>query len=171
MGKVVGMPLPSRPQITPLEITRASGAAWLEGIAQADSLRYDAPTESNMQGSPYRHSLQGFVPNSSPEMQRIVAAMNGRRFLVAFQDKNQRWRLLGNSNQLGARFFCNMQITNNADGTSGFSFSFSLTSTELLPELLTHPVDDVQVFAIQNNYELITYASARASIDKLLRTP
>lgn len=168
VGKVVGMPQPTRPQIAPLEISRSVGANWLAAIAQADSLRYEAPTDNSAQGSPYRHTLQGFVPNSSPEMQSILEHMNGRRFLVAFQDKNQRWRLLGNSNTLGARFFCNMQITANADGTSGFSFSFTLSSIHLLPELLVHPVNDVQVYAIQNNYTLTTFASAKATIDRLL---
>lgn len=168
---VLNMPRADRPQVTPLEITRAANTQWFEGIAQADSLGYEAPSEFTKNGTPYGHQLRGFVPNCSPEMERILAAMNGRRYLVAFQDKNERWRLLGNSNSQGARFNCSMQITANAEGISGFAFSFSLASTNLLPELLLHPADDVQVYAIANGYTLTTYAAARATIDSLLQLP
>lgn len=168
---VLSMPRADRPLVTPLEITRAANTQWFEGIAQADSIGYEAPSEITKNGTPYGHQLRGFVPNCSPEMERILAAMNGRRYLVAFQDKNERWRLLGNSNSQGARFNCSMQITANAEGISGFAFSFSLASTNLLPELLLHPADDVQVYAIANGYTLTTYAAARATIDSLLQLP
>lgn len=171
VDSVLAMPRADRPQVTPLEISKAVGAQWLEAIAQADSMSYEAPSDFTKNGQPYNHQLRGFVPNSSPEMQRILAAMNGRRFLVAFQDKNQRWRLMGNSNNQGARFSCSMQITANAEGTSGFAFSFSVASRNLLPELLLHPVDDIQVYAIANGYTLTTYAAARATIDRLLQLP
>ncbi|MBA4304617.1 MAG: hypothetical protein C0424_10370 [Sphingobacteriaceae bacterium] len=170
VGNVLSMPRPDRRQIAPLEIARAANTQWFEAIAQADTLAYEAPSELTKNGTPYGHQLRGFVPNCSPEMERILAAMNGRRYLVAFQDKNELWRLLGNSNSQGARFNCSMQITANADGTSGFAFSFTLASANLLPELLLHPADDAQVYAIANNYTLTTYASARAGIDRLLQT-
>lgn len=171
VGNVLSMPRPDRQQITPLEISRAANTQWLEAIAQADSLSYEAPSELTKNGIPYSQQLRGFVPNSSIEMQRILEQMNGRRYLVAFQDKNGRWRLLGNTNSQGARFNCNLQITANAEGTSGFAFSFTTSTRQVLPELLLHPVDDIQVYAIANNYTLTTYTAAKATIDRLLRLP
>lgn len=169
VGNVLSMPRPTKPQLLPSEIVRVANAQWLEAIAQADSLAYDAPSQFTPNGTPYNHQLRGFVPNSSPEMQRILAAMNGQRYLVAFQDKNGRWRLLGNRNTQGARFNCSLQITANADGATGFAFTFSVASTELLPELLLHPISEVQQYAITNAFTIVNVASARAAIDRLLQ--
>lgn len=165
---VISMPRPNRELVALIEILLAGGKNWRTGIVLPESLDYDGPSTINAHGPLYNHRLAGFLPDTSFKTADMLSAMNGRRFVVIFQDRNERWRVLGNSNEKGARFYCNMKIANNQEGQSGYAFDFRLSSRFPLPAFLFHPIENAQVYASANGFTLTDLPSALKIANTLL---
>lgn len=170
LGDVVSMPREIRPQIAMIEVVLGAQRMWHTGIAQADSLQYEAPTTTNEQGSSYNHRLTGFYPITTPEASRMLAAMIGKRYVVIFQDRNGCWRIIGNINRLGARFYSSLKIET-FEGVAGYSFEFSLQSRYPAAQLLYTPVQNAQVYAYANGYTFVDVSGAMALYNELVALP
>lgn len=165
---VSAMPRSNREIVALIEVLLAPGKQWRNGIVLPESLEYDGPSNTNSQGTIYNHRLTGFVADTSPETTLMLQAMNSRRYVVIFQDRNERFRVLGNSNEKGARFFCNMKIVSNQEGQTGYSFEFRLASRFPLPAFLFHPAENAQVYAAANGFTLVDLPGAFSVANNLL---
>lgn len=168
VGDVSAMPRPNREIVALIEILLAGGKEWNNGIGAPESLEYDGPSNTGNQGTIYNHRLAGFVADTSFTTTQMLQAMNGRRYVVIFQDRNERFRVMGNSNDKGARFFCNMKIVSNQEGQTGYSFEFRLASRYPLPAFLFHPAENAQVYAAANGFSFVDLPGAFAVADRLL---
>lgn len=170
VSDVISMPRENREKIALLEVVFGNGISWKTGIVQGDSLKYDAPTSTGLHGSSYAHRITGFYPSTSPADERMISAMLGKRYLVIFQDRNNRWRLLGNKNTMGARFFCSMKIET-FEGVAGYAFEFVLQSRYPAPQLLFHPAENAQVYAAANGYNFLNLEQAYLLVNSLQSLP
>jgi hypothetical protein len=84
---------------------------------------FDQPDDDDVHGEFYGHSFSGFCAGDTPELAAAIMRMKGRRFVVLFQDLDERMKLIGDR-EFYLVFECKFNSGSKPGERKGYKFSF-----------------------------------------------
>jgi hypothetical protein len=100
----------------------------IEIYCSPGSISFTEKESQEKYGLGYKNELNAFIPKDSPESQAIINSMTGRKWIVAFLDQNQQFKVAGTP-EIPLRVSFDLDTGSDTPDRNGHSISFYGTQT------------------------------------------